>query len=108
MTLASTEWPQAASKVHEAFCIQVLEGGSVSGPFSLFNVVILESEMCVAWGCKEEMNTTAVCPRELQKNRFMILYHIVPMVSHAELGTLCRGPGLSSALLGMPSYSLPK
>lgn len=48
MTLASTEWPQAASKVHEAFCIQVLEGGSVSGPFSLFNVVILESEMCVA------------------------------------------------------------
>lgn len=47
MTLASTDWPQAASKVHKAFCIQVLKGGSVSGPFSLFNVVILDSEMCV-------------------------------------------------------------
>lgn len=43
MILASTDWPQGASKVHEAFRIQVLEGGSFSRPFLLLSVVILES-----------------------------------------------------------------
>lgn len=64
MKLASTDWPQAASKVHEAFRIQVPEGGSFSGPFPLLSVVILESEMCVVRSCKEEMNTPAVCPTD--------------------------------------------
>lgn len=104
MILVSTDWPQAAIKVHDSSCIQVLEGGSFSRPFPLLSVVILESEMCVAWNCKEEMNTTAV--RLMDKNRLTILNLTVSIVSHA--GTPCRGPDPSFASPGMSSYSLQK
>lgn len=106
MILASTDWSQAAIKVHDSSCIQVLEGGSFSRSFPLLSVVILESEMCVAWNCKEVMNATAV--RLMDKNRLTILYLTVSIVSHAELGTPCRGPDPSFASPGMPSYSLQK
>lgn len=62
MILASTHWPQAASKSHEAFRIQVLEGGSFSGPFPLLSVVILESEIYMAWRCEEEMKLACRVP----------------------------------------------
>lgn len=60
--LVSTQWPQAASKLHEAFRIQVLEGGGFGGPFPLLSVVILENEMYMAQWCKEEMKVTHRVP----------------------------------------------